>query len=96
MAQLEGNLALKFLMNPKELSQLVQNNIKDKKRKNSGDEEKKKDTLKKEERPTPQEPMVLPTLSKTKKYKYPIKSINEFIQKMLKKEIAAILNKTLS
>jgi hypothetical protein len=53
VAQLEGNLALKFLMNPKELSQLVQNNIKDKKRKNSGDEEKKKDTLKKEERPTP-------------------------------------------
>ncbi len=84
-------------MNPKELSQLVQNNMKDKKRKNSGDEEKKKDTLKKEERPIlPQEPTVLPTLSKTKKYKYPIKSINEFIQKMLKKELATILSKTLS
>ncbi len=40
--------------------------------------------------------MVIPTLSKTKKYKYPIKSINEFIQKMLKKEISTILNKTLS
>jgi|LauGreDrversion4_2_1035121.scaffolds.fasta_scaffold43258_1 hypothetical protein len=84
-------------MNPKELSQLVQNNMKDKKRKNSGDEEKKKDTLKKEDRPIlPQEPTVLPTLSKTKKYKYPIKSINEFIQKMLKKELATILSKTLS
>jgi len=84
-------------MNPKELSQLVQNNMKDKKRKNSGDEEKKKDTLKKEDRPIlPQEPTVLPTLSKTKKYKYTIKSINEFIQKMLKKELATILSKTLS
>lgn len=31
-----------------------------------------------------------------KKYKYPIKSINEFIQKMLKKEIAITLSQTLS
>jgi hypothetical protein len=50
---------MKFLMNPKELTSLVANNIKDKKRKNS-DEERKKDSLKNEERP--QEPMIIPTL----------------------------------
>jgi hypothetical protein len=85
---------MKFLMNPKELTSLVASNMKDKKRKNS-DEERKK-----EEKTATQaaaiESMVIPTLQKTKKYKYPVKSINEFIQKMLKKELTAILCKTLS
>jgi hypothetical protein len=35
-------------------------------------------------------------LIKNKKYKYPVKSINDFIQKILKKEVTGILNKTLS
>jgi hypothetical protein len=93
VSQLEGNLALKFLMNPKELTQLVSSNIKDKKRKNSDDEKKK-----------PQHPdqsisqsqaVIMSQIPKNKKFKYPIKSINEFIQKMLKKEVSTILNKVL-
>lgn len=37
----------------------------------------------------------MPQIQKSKKFKYPIKSINEFIQKMLKKELTAILGKVL-
>ena len=87
---------MKFLMNPKELTSLVTNNMKDKKQRKNSEDEKKKDSLKQEERPQAQETVIIPTLKKTKKYKYPVKSINEFIQKMLKKELAAILIKTLS
>ena len=81
-------------MNPKELTQLVSNNIKDRKRKNSGDEDKKKEQ-KQVEKPVGL-PVEMPVPQKSKKFKYPIKSINEFIQKMLKKELTGILNKVLS
>jgi hypothetical protein len=85
---------MKFLMNPKELTSLVTSNMKDKKRKNSDEERKKEEKAATQAAAT--ESMVIPTLQKTKKYKYPVKSINEFIQKMLKKELITILNKTLS
>ena len=39
--------------------------------------------------------MPMPQIQKSKKYKYPIKSINDFIQKMLKKELSGTLNKVL-
>lgn len=91
---LEGNLALKFLMNPKELSQIV--NFKDKKRQSIvPQKDDPKVSPVDEQRPSIDIGSVAP-LQKSKKYKYPIKSINEFIQKMLKKELTAILNKTLS
>ncbi len=100
VSQLEGNLALKFLMNPKELTQLVSNNIKDRKRKNSGDDDKKKEQKQGEKSnpvpPATEQKIEMPVPQKSKKFKYPIKSINEFIQKMLKKELTGILNKVLS
>lgn len=69
-AVLEGNLALKFLMNSKELSQIV--GFKDKKKRT---ETKAEPAASIDLGSANSSPPV--NLQKSRKYKYPIKSINE-------------------
>lgn len=66
---MEGNLALKFLMNSKELSQIV--GFKDKKKR----AETKADPTPSIDMGSANSPPV--PLPKSRKYKYPIKTINE-------------------
>lgn len=91
-------------MNPKELSRIV--NYKEKKRQSLMPEPKTlsppysifspQDETRGSMDFSPKSGGGAGALLNRKKYKYPIKSINEFIQKMLKKEIATTLSQTLS